>query len=87
MRADRRLTFTEVSEELGISCGAWQFYLKIRIQDMLVKFVPWLLTAKQKHGLSVAYDWFKSAEPDKNSCKSTVTSNPISAYDYDPKIK
>jgi hypothetical protein len=89
VRADRRLTVRETAGKLGISSGSCLALLtnNFVMQSVSAKSVPRLLTAEQKHCLSVASNLLECAEAHQNFFKNTATGNEIWIYNYNPKTK
>ena len=90
VRADKRLTIKEVAKEQGISSDSCKGILTKHLgwRHVSAKFVPWLLTVKQKgHHLSVAPDFLKCAGADDNFFKNLVTGNETWICSYNPKTK
>lgn len=90
VRADKRLTIKEVAKEQGISFDSCKGILTkhLGLRHVSAKFVPWLLTVKQKgHHLSVASDFLKCAGAGDNFFKNFVTGNETWISSYDPEIK
>jgi hypothetical protein len=57
------------------------------MRSVSVKFIAQLLTAQQKHCLSVASDLLECAELCPNFFKNIVTSDDTLPYGYDPNTK
>jgi len=78
VRADKRLTIKEAAKEQGISSDSCEGILTkhLGLRHVSAKFVPWLLTVKQKeHHLSIASDFLKFAGAGDNFFKNIVTGN------------
>jgi hypothetical protein len=88
MRADQRLTTGKVAEEPGISFGPCQAILTkdLSTRCVSVKFIPWLLTAKQRHCMSEPSDLLECAA-DKNFFKDILPDDEACMYGYDSKTK
>lgn len=90
VRADKRLTIKEVAKEQGISFDLFKGILNkhLGLRHVSAKFVPWLLTVKQKeHHLSVASDFLKVAGAGDNFFKNIVTGNGTWICSYEPENK
>ena len=83
IRADRRLTIREVAEEVRIAFGMYQKILTehLRMRRVTAKFVPRLLTAKQKNDrVSFFIDLRDRAQNDTKFMSSVITGDECWVY-------
>jgi hypothetical protein len=88
--ADRRRTFHDVCEIVGLSYGSVQRILadNLNMRGISAKFVPRLLGDDQNaHRVSVCKELKQQARDDPNFISSIITGDETWVYVYDPETK
>jgi len=90
IRENRRLIIREVSEEVGIYKSTCHTILteKMKMHRVAAKFVPRLLTEKQKQNrVSVSQELLDRSNTDENFLKNVITGDETWVYGYDVETK
>jgi hypothetical protein len=90
IRENRRLTFREVSEEVGICKSSCHTTLteKLKMHRVAAKFVPRLLTEEQKQNrVTVSQELLDLSSTDENFLKNVITGDETWVYGYDVETK
>src|SRR5215469_1101978 len=86
IRENRRLTISEVSEEVGICISSCHTILteKLKMHRVSAKFVPRLLTEEQKQNrVTASQELLDRSNTDENFLKNVITSDETWVYGYD----
>ena len=87
---DRRVTFRELVEEVGIRTGSVHSILTddLAMRRVSAKFVPKLLTMEQRQlRLEVSQDMLDYANNDPEFLNIVITDDEWWVYRYDPETK
>ena len=90
IKANRRLTVSEIASDLDISFGSAEAILTedLGLRRVAAKFVPKLLTAEQKQRrVDISQDMLQSVDNDDNFLTSIITEDESWVYGYDPETK
>lgn len=88
--SDRRLTISEMANELNLSFYAVQSILSedLNMCRVSVKFIPKLLSDQQKqYRCEVSQELFNRAETDPDLLNRVITGDKTWVYGYDPETK
>lgn len=90
VRANRRLTIREISEDSGISYGSVQSILTddLHMRRVAAKFVPRILNSEQKDlRVLISSECFEESVSNETFLSKIITGDETWVYGYDPETK